>query len=1051
MNNYYNWILWICILLIPLISLSVFSQEISNVSVKKLYGYEFPQQYGVLSQVVPNSINPQNTLNTAVEKSSSISNISANNFEESDYDFYSHTYGGMNIPNASIVDDNGNIYITGGSSNPDEPGGDFTTIKVNSQGDKIWEKRQLGTKYAANQGMAITLNDDGDIIAAGTHWNGNDMDIQIVKYNAETGDVSWENTFDGGHGGLDVPKTITTDESGNTILSGITYTGNNVAYLILKYDSEGSLLWSATANNPSEDTFNEPSALTVDNEGNIIITGYGGNENYFQSYYTLKYSPAGEELWAQLYNYESEEGNETNSTARGIAYDEDDNYYVTGIFNTNNPEIGTIKYNSEGEQQWIKTYKYENDFTNGFAVEVAADGSIYIAGSHYGSYSDDGIVLISYDSDGNENWLAVSHDIIQNTDAVQMVLNTDDEPVLATFGEIQGNNTWGYNDHQIKMHHYNQNGDLLHESTYLKPHSDNAGFKNITGIGLDSEANIYVIVKSFYTEYGGVYEYLKMSLGTDSDTPEWNEKFSNENRRRTRMNSAISDKNSNTYVISDFGSYAEGEYIQNFVLTKYNENGNVVWEKVYNTLEEGEYPSVQVKIDTDDNIILAFVPSSVVEDPGPLKLKRLTPDGDLIWETEKEIFSPKLETFFMDESNNIYLAGSARENPLDPYPNFFTIKYSDSGNEEWANFDDSGSDEDHEFHINAGTVNSNGEIILTGYYGVVTMLAENINIAALKYDSDGDLIWLNTVEVDSETASGLNVSVDENDGIYIAGVLMDIVSNKSNMITAKLDSSGETLWTSIYEDADRQIRPYEVHKLSSGNILVSASSTMLNHNNKIVLAEYDDEGNEVSIRSSELQHFYVGMYIDDSDKVYILTQIQPSVIPYRINYSSSAIPSASLWIIDPDTGEEYEDFDTPSLAQYFPVSLVALGNETLLVAGYISHELDYFQGLYFFQSEHEILGVEEHDPDKQNQNLLGQNYPNPFSASSTIPFDLKEGGKVTIRLFDIQGRELQTLVNEQFSAGKHSITIDKSNLKTGIYLYQMQVGRYKESRKMMVK
>tara|TARA_R110000868_G_scaffold410693_4_gene699801 strand:+ start:31728 stop:33719 length:1992 start_codon:yes stop_codon:yes gene_type:complete len=69
---------------------------------------------------------------------------------------------------------------------------------------------------------------------------------------------------------------------------------------------------------------------------------------------------------------------------------------------------------------------------------------------------------------------------------------------------------------------------------------------------------------------------------------------------------------------------------------------------------------------------------------------------------------------------------------------------------------------------------------------------------------------------------------------------------------------------------------------------------------------------------------------------------------------------------------------------------------------------------------------------------LNQNYPNPFNPSTTISFNLGEAGFTTLKLYDLLGREVKTLVQDVKSAGEHSVSFDASGLSSGIYLYQLR-------------
>jgi bacillopeptidase F (M6 metalloprotease family) len=81
---------------------------------------------------------------------------------------------------------------------------------------------------------------------------------------------------------------------------------------------------------------------------------------------------------------------------------------------------------------------------------------------------------------------------------------------------------------------------------------------------------------------------------------------------------------------------------------------------------------------------------------------------------------------------------------------------------------------------------------------------------------------------------------------------------------------------------------------------------------------------------------------------------------------------------------------------------------------------------------------------------LSQNYPNPFNPSTTIEFNLPKTCEVTLKVFNILGEEVATLVSDRLSAGSYSYEWDASNLASGIYLYRLAAEGYVETKKMML-
>ncbi|RZJ39429.1 MAG: hypothetical protein EOO18_00600, partial [Chryseobacterium sp.] len=143
-------------------------------------------------------------------------------------------YKGNNVPYASVTDGSGNTYITGGSSSEEQSSGDFFTIKVGPDGQILWQKREPAAQFAVEYGMHLAFDNLGNIIASGLKWNGKDMDIRVIKYDTN-GTKLWEKTYDSGKDGLEVPNSMTTDASGNVYITGITWSGNSVDFLTIKY------------------------------------------------------------------------------------------------------------------------------------------------------------------------------------------------------------------------------------------------------------------------------------------------------------------------------------------------------------------------------------------------------------------------------------------------------------------------------------------------------------------------------------------------------------------------------------------------------------------------------------------------------------------------------------------------------------------------------------------------------------------------------------------------------------------------------------------------
>jgi hypothetical protein len=97
-----------------------------------------------------------------------------------------------------------------------------------------------------------------------------------------------------------------------------------------------------------------------------------------------------------------------------------------------------------------------------------------------------------------------------------------------------------------------------------------------------------------------------------------------------------------------------------------------------------------------------------------------------------------------------------------------------------------------------------------------------------------------------------------------------------------------------------------------------------------------------------------------------------------------------------------------------------------------------------------LTGVEDRDEHKPSYFTLEQNYPNPFNPSTEISFALPSNGFVTLKLYDLLGKEVATLVAGVTSAGHHSVRWDASSFASGIYFYRLQTEKNSETKKLIL-
>jgi hypothetical protein len=180
--------------------------------------------------------------------------------------------------------------------------------------------------------------------------------------------------------------------------------------------------------------------------------------------------------------------------------------------------------------------------------------------------------------------------------------------------------------------------------------------------------------------------------------------------------------------------------------------------------------------------------------------------------------------------------------------------------------------------------------------------------------------------------------------------------------------------------------------------------------------------------------------------------------------SPSGLNGYSAFVVSVDSsGYTVAGFSTPYGLNYFWRGLYAtknngatwtyLGLDSISVLGLVSYgdttyAYTYADGLYKVRSTAGATSVGV----KTLPTAYGleQNYPNPFNPTTTIRFSLAQRSRVSLKIFDILGREVATLVNDELEAGFHQSTFDASKFASGIYFYRIQAGNFTATKKLVL-
>jgi hypothetical protein len=352
---------------------------------------------------------------------------------------------GLNV----TTDSNGDAIITGIFQSPTITFGTYTLtnsgsydiyiVKYNINGNVLWAKSipgawgySLSTDESNNIFVCGSFSKPSIIVGSYTLTNSGGPDVLLVKYDSN-GNVIWAKSA--GTTTSEVAYSVCTDIYGNVFITGSfnataiqfgTYTLNNSGpynLFLTKYDSNGNVVWSKSANSSSGSQGN---SLSTDTLGNIYLTGYFIGASAILGTYTLspsgtlliKYDASGNVIWAK---------SSIDGTGNSVSVNEKSEVFVTGnytgstitfgtntLINKGNQNVFLVKYDSNGNVVWAKgsggpggPYGDYGWSVSSYGSDVLITGGIGGASFTIGTYtltpppSLDNMYLAQYDSQGN--------------------------------------------------------------------------------------------------------------------------------------------------------------------------------------------------------------------------------------------------------------------------------------------------------------------------------------------------------------------------------------------------------------------------------------------------------------------------------------------------------------------------------------------------------------------------------------------------------------------------------------------------------------------------
>jgi uncharacterized delta-60 repeat protein len=846
---------------------------------------------------------------------------------------------------SSVADSAGNIIVVGSTQNGSE---DFFTAKINQDGSSTAWTATFDLAGGADRAMAVTVDQNEDVLVSGYAWNGVNYDFHTIKYNGSDGSVAWQNTFNAVANGTDIPTDITVDSLGNVYVcgnsqgssgtddfmlikyspsganpdgspvwqqsyngtgngqdrinaiaagtngvavSGYSHNGSDYDYLTIKYGFDGSQTWLKTHNAGSGD--DRAQATAMDGSGNVLVTGYVYNTNY--DIYTVKYSSSdGTVLWSKTYSdVFDDQGRDLWIDAAGDVYITGTSYTITG-FN----DFYTAKYAAaDGALAWEKIYNSSGSDTD-IPIEIIVDsaGEVFITGYTGKVSGDDDILTVKYRKDNGTLLWVSGFDGTAGKDerSVGIGSSPDGNVVVGGWSDMWTAGSSDYDFYAIKYDAgllnapTDLNAEVVSETEISLSWSDNAaaedGFRVWRKLGEQGDWGEIGTTAADVTTYNDpgvtphVWYYYRVqaysaALGDSQfsnvapvlttlvsyPAPTWTYIFNNADDNDDYAY-AIAVGPDNNPVVTGTSLRITSSYDYHTVKLD-RLNVSEIWSVDYNDVDEEMDIATGVVVDSNNDVVVTGNSSlygggaSNTNDIYTLKYASTGPPafGDpYLWDDQyngpagDDDRSESIDAA-VDGSNSTVVVGYGKNASAND--DIYVIKYLTDGTRQWAATPFNGASNGNDYPARV-VFDASGDVIVTGK----THNGSDYDIITRKLSgSDGSTIWTKIHDSTNGWDGGRDVAVDNNDDVYVAGVVVNASGNDDIYLIKYNGTNGSVLWEKIIDGPGNgndigetvQVDPNDNQVVVAGTVLAGAG------NNDFYLARYEEDSTLVWERQLE--------------------------------------------------------------------------------------------------------------------------------------------------------------------------------------------------------
>jgi uncharacterized delta-60 repeat protein len=484
---------------------------------------------------------------------------------------------------------------------------------------------------------------------------------------------------------------------------------------------------------------------------------------------------------------------------------------------------------------------------------------------------------------------------------------------------------------------------------------------------------------------------------------------------------------------------------EDMLVIKYNSEGGLEWIRFYGGPGGGNDRAWGIVVDTDRNVIITGYSVGVGSGTDFTTVK-FSPNGVQQWVSrynEPGNGDDKAWGIVVDRIGNIYVTGYIARVGTDMY----TIKYNSSGEYIWGqliNGTASNSD-DKAWGIVVDSIGNNIYIC-----GQTENTTTGYDFTVACYDSSGVREWLNIYDGTTSVDKAWGIVVDTDNLIYVTGESSS-ANGRQDCMTIKYNSGGDTLWTARYNGpALHNDKSFGIVVDTDGNPYITgyetASDTLTTN---YLFVKYSFEGEQLWANTyngpANWQDTAYSICLSKSQEfVYVTGGSSSDTVAGKLDVLTLRIPADSG---NTDQSARYPGNDNMNDAGTGVVA-DTLGN--IYVAGYIQTVQNGYDMIAMKYQAGGLIAVNVISTQVPKGFSLYQNYPNPFNPVTTIKFDVQKQAFVKLRIYDILGREVALLVNENLRIGSYEAIFSSAKLASGIYFYEMTAGDYRDTKKMVL-